>query len=291
MAWHSPRMLAYRHAFHAGNHADVLKHAILVGVLQHMNLKAKGYRVIDTHAGAGAYALGGRLSQMKREYDSGIARLWPRADLPPLVSAYVEQVRAFNGDGALRQYPGSPALAHQLMREQDQLRLFELHATDHAQLAGRMRGDTRVEVRPADGFGVLKAQLPPPTRRGLLLIDPSYEIKTDYVRVLGALREALTRFAECTVVIWLPQLALLDAAKLPQRLKAAATSSAPKGWLLARLSVAHPKERGFGMLGSLVFVANPPHTLAPALRKSLPWLASHLADDESAAGWACESSG
>jgi 23S rRNA (adenine2030-N6)-methyltransferase len=134
-------MLAYRHAFHAGNHADVLKHAILVGVLQHMNLKAKGYRVIDTHAGAGAYALGGRLSQMKREYDSGIARLWPRADLPPLVSAYVEQVRAYNGDGALRQYPGSPALAHQLMREQDQLRLFELRLR-HAQLAGRMRGDT-----------------------------------------------------------------------------------------------------------------------------------------------------
>lgn len=282
-------MLAYRHAFHAGNHADVLKHATLVAVLQHMNLKDKGYRVVDTHAGAGAYALGGKHAQLRREFDTGIARLWGRNDLPPLVRAYVDQVQAFNGEGPLRQYPGSPALAHQLMREQDQLRLFELHATDHGLLAGRMRGDPRVEVKPADGFTVMKAQLPPPTRRGLVLIDPPYEIKTDYTRVLAALREVLTRFAECTVMIWLPQLQLLDAAKLPQRLKAAATGVAPKGWVLARLSVAHPKERGFGMLGSVVFVANPPHTLAPALRKALPFLAEVLAEDEQAAGWACES--
>ena len=285
-------MLAYRHAFHAGNHADVLKHTTLVAVLQHMNLKDKGYRVIDTHAGAGAYALSGRHAQLKREFDTGIARLWGRDDLPPVVQAYVDQVRAFNGEGALRQYPGSPALAHQLMREQDQLRLFELHATDHGLLAGRMRSDPRVEVKPADGFTVLKQQLPPPTRRGVLLIDPSYEVKTDYTRVLATLREALTRFAECTVVIWVPQLQLLDAAKLPQRLKATAATEAPKGWLSARLSVAHPTDtqRGFGMLGSTVFVANPPHTLAPALRKALPWLAQTLGQDEAAAGWACESS-
>ncbi len=283
-------MLAYRHAFHAGNHADVLKHLTLVQVLQHLNQKEKGYRVIDTHAGAGAYALGGRQAQLHREFDSGIARLWGRGDLPRAVQAYVDQVRAFNDGPELRQYPGSPELARRLLRPQDQLRLFELHATDHGQLAGRMRGDARVEVRPADGFTVLKSQLPPPTRRGLLLIDPPYEIKTDYPRVLAALREALTRFAECTVLIWLPQLQLLEAARLPQRLKAAATGVAPKGWLLARLSVAHPKERGFGMLGSLVFVANPPHTLAPALRQALPWLAATLAEDEQAAGWACETS-
>lgn len=283
-------MLAYRHAFHAGNHADVLKHLTLVAVLQHLNRKEKGYRVIDTHAGAGAYALGGRQAQLHREFDTGIARLWGRDDLPPAVQAYVDQVRAFNDGPELRQYPGSPELARRLMRPQDQLRLFELHATDHGQLAGRMRDDARVEVRPADGFTVLKAQLPPPTRRGLLLIDPSYEIKTDYARVLAALREALARFAECTVLIWLPQLQLLEAAKLPQRLKAAAHDVAPKGWLLARLSVRHPRDRGYGMLGSLVFVANPPHTLAPALRKALPWLAATLAEDERAAGWACETS-
>ena len=97
-------MLAYRHAFHAGNHADVLKHAMLVAVLQHMNLKDKVYRVIDTHAGAGAYALGGRHAQMNREFDTGIARLWDQPGLPALVGAYVDQVRLFNGEGALRQY-------------------------------------------------------------------------------------------------------------------------------------------------------------------------------------------
>lgn len=290
VTWHSAGMLAYRHAFHAGNPADVLKHCTLVALLQHLNLKDKAYRVIDTHAGAGAYELGGRHARQHGEFAGGIGRLWARDDLPPLVQAYVEQVRAFNAGPALRRYPGSPELARALLRGHDQLRLFELHATDHAQLAGRMRGDARVEVRPADGFGALKALLPPPSRRALLLIDPSYEIKTDYVRVLGALREALSRFAECVVLVWLPQLQLLDAARLPQRLKAAATGSAPKGWLLARLSVQRPRERGFGMLGSWVFVANPPHTLAPALRQALPWLAETLAVDAEAAGWQCESS-
>lgn len=256
-----------------------------------MNLKDKGYRVVDTHAGAGTYALGGRHAQTRREFDSGIARLWERDDLPAAVQAYVDQVRAFNGEGgSLRQYPGSPMLARALMRPQDSMRLFELHATDHGQLAGRFRTDKQVEVKPADGFVALKTQLPPPTRRGVVLIDPSYEIKTDYTRTLVALREALSRFAECTVVIWLPQLQLLDAAKLPQRLKAAATGVAPKGWLLARLTVARARERGFGMLGSFVFVANPPHTLAPALRQALPWLAEVLAEEPGIGSWTCETS-
>lgn len=284
-------MLAYRHAFHAGNHADVLKHMTLVHVLQHLNQKDKGYRVVDTHAGAGAYALGGRQARLHREFEQGIGALWGREDLPPGVNAYVQQVRAFNTGPALRQYPGSPELARQLLRPQDQLRLFELHPTDHARLADRMRGDARVQVQVADGFAMLKSQLPPPTRRGLLLIDPSYEIKTDYPRVLAAVREALARFADCTVLVWLPQLQLLDAARLPQRLQAAANGQAPKGWLLARLTVQAPRERGLGLLGSLVFVANPPHTLAAALRTALPWLATHLAEDARVAGWDCATGG
>ena len=290
-AWHSPPMLAYRHAFHAGNHADVLKHLTLVHLLQHLSQKDKGYRVIDTHAGAGAYSLGGRQAGLHREYEGGVGRLWDRDDLPPAVQAYVEQLHRFNEGPALRRYPGSPVLAQQLLRAQDQLRLFELHPTDHAKLAGRMRGDARVQVQVADGFTVLKAQLPPSTRRGLLLIDPPYELKTDYARVLGALREALSRFAEGMVLIWLPQVQLVEAARLPQRLKAAAVGVAPKGWLLARLTVQAPRERGLGLLGSLVFVANPPHTLAPALSQALPWLARVLAEDARIAGWACETSG
>jgi 23S rRNA (adenine2030-N6)-methyltransferase len=271
-------MLAYRHAFHAGNHADVLKHVTLVAVLRHMNQKDKGWRYVDTHAGAGGYSLEGEYARKRGEWEGGIARLWDRDDLPAAVADYVALVRGFNADGVLRQVPGSPALAHALQRPQDQLRLFELHPTDHRILASYLGEQPGVEVKSSDGFAALKAQLPPPTRRGLVLIDPSYEIKTDYAKVLAAVREALERFPEGTVMVWLPQLQLLEAAQLPQRLKAAAEARAKKGWLLAGLTVARAGERGFGMLGSTVFVANPPHTLQPLLAEALPWLAAQLGE-------------
>lgn len=281
-------MFAYRHAFHAGNHADVLKHCIFAAVLAHMNLKDKGYRVIDTHAGAGAYALGSPAAQQHREYEQGIGALWQRDDAPPLVRDYVALVRAFETGTRLRHYPGSPALAQMLLRRQDQLRLYELHPSDHAVLHKRFAGIEGAEVHAADGFGALRAMLPPPTRRAVVLIDPPYEIKADYARVLAAVREALARFAEGTVVVWMPQLQLLDAERLPQRLKAAAEGHVRKGWLLARLTVQAPRERGFGMIGSRVFVANPPHTLAAALREALPWLAAVLAAPGVKGEWACE---
>ena len=272
-------MLAYRHAFHAGNHADVLKHVALVAVLRHMAQKEKGYRLIDTHAGAGGYSLESRYAQQRGEFEEGIARLWARDDLPPLVADYVDLVRQFNGGGALTQYPGSPALAQMLLRPQDQLRAFEMHPTDHKILASFLGEWPGAEVAMSDGFAALKGQLPPPTRRGVVLIDPSYEIKTDYARTLAALREALTRFPDAVVMIWLPQLQLLEAAQLPQRLKASAESQAKKGWLHARLTVADADARGFGMLGSSVFIANPPHTLKDGLKAALPWLASVLRPD------------
>jgi 23S rRNA (adenine2030-N6)-methyltransferase len=277
-------MLAYRHAFHAGNHADVLKHLVLTLVLRHMNLKDKGWRYVDTHAGAGGYSLEGDYAKKRGEYEQGIARLWDRDDLPPPLADYVGLVREFNGGDKLKQYPGSPALAQRLMRPQDQLRLFEVHPTDHKILASFLGDVPGVEVRLADGFASLKGQLPPPTRRGVVLIDPSYEIKSDYPRVLAALREALQRFADAVVVVWMPQLQLLEATQLPQRLKAAAASAAKKGWLHAQLTVARADERGFGMLGSSVFVANPPHTLHAALQPLLPWLAQALAQQPGVVG-------
>jgi 23S rRNA (adenine2030-N6)-methyltransferase len=273
-------MLAYRHAFHAGNHADVLKHLVLVAVLRHMAAKEKGFRVVDTHAGAGGYSLESPYAQKRHEHEDGIGRLWAREDLPEAVADYVDLVRQFNSGGALKQYPGSPAFAQMLLRPQDQLRLFELHPTDHKILASYLGEQPGCEVKMADGFESLKGQLPPPTRRGVVLIDPPYEVKTDYVRTLGALREALTRFPECVVVVWLPQLQLLESRQLPNRLKATADAQAKKGWLLARLSVADADARGFGMLGSSVFVANPPHTLRPLLQRTLPWLATTLAQTQ-----------
>ncbi len=265
-------MLAYRHAFHAGNHADVLKHALLVAVLRHMNAKDKPWRLVDTHAGAGAYALHSEQAQKHAEYRLGITKLWQAPALPPLLADYTAQVRVFNPNDELTQYPGSPRFTRQLMRALDQLRLFELHPSDHALLADNFAGDRQVQVQHADGFASLRSLLPPPSRRGVLLIDPSYEIKTDYAEVLTACREALTRFAEGVVIVWYPQLDLRESAQLPQRLKAAADAQAKKGWLHARLTVAEPNDRGFGMLGSGLFVINPPHTLAPALRDALPVL-------------------
>ncbi len=275
-------MLAYRHGFHAGNHADVLKHLVLHQVLQYLNLKDKGWRCVDTHAGAGGYALDGEQARKKGEWEQGIGRLLGRTDLPPPVADYVGLVRAFNDGGAVRQYPGSPAIVQALLRPQDQLRLHELHPTDHKILASYLGDVPGVAVEMSDGFGALKRHLPPPTRRGVVLIDPPYEIKTDYTRTLAALREALERFAEGVVIVWLPQLQLVEAAQLPQRLKAAAEAGAKKGWLHARLTVAQADERGFGMLGSSVFVANPPHTLFGTLQPVMPWLAQALAQFEGA---------
>jgi 23S rRNA (adenine2030-N6)-methyltransferase len=275
-------MLAYRHAFHAGNHADVLKHTILTLVLRYMNLKEKGWRYVDTHAGAGGYSLEGEYARKRGEFVQGIASLWDRSDLPEPVADLVGLVRTFNTGPALKQYPGSPAIAQALMRPQDQLRLFELHPTDHKILASFLGETPGIEVKMSDGFASLKGTLPPPTRRGVVLIDPPYEIKTDYVRALAALREALERFPEAVVLVWLPQVQLVEAAQLPQRLKAAADSGAKKGWLHARLTVAQAVERGFGMMGSSLFVANPPHTLYAELQPVLPWLAQALAQFDAA---------
>jgi len=282
-------MLAYRHAFHAGNHADVLKHLVLTMLLGYLNQKDKGWRYVDTHAGAGGYSLESTYALKHREFDGGIGHLLaPRAAggaLPEPVQAYVELVRQFNDGGALRQYPGSPAIARALMRPQDQLRLFELHPTEHKILDSYLGHEAGCETRLADGYASLKSVLPPPTRRGLTLIDPPYELKTDYAKALGALREALTRFPEGMVMVWLPQVQLVEAAQLPQRLKAAAQAQAKKGWLLARLTVAKGDERGFGLLGSSVFVVNPPHTLNGLLQPVLPWLAQELAQFDGAKGF------
>jgi 23S rRNA (adenine2030-N6)-methyltransferase len=265
-------MLAYRHAFHAGNHADVLKHIVLTQVLRHMNAKDKPYRLIDTHAGAGGYSLEGRYAQKKGEYEQGIARLWDRDDLPAAVADYVGLVRRFNPDGRLTQYPGSPALAQMLLRAQDQLRLFELHPTDHRILASYLGPVKGAEVFDVDGFDGLKGQVPPSTRRAVVLIDPSYEGNGDYAKVVGALRDAITRFAEGVYLVWYPQVTKLEAAQLPRRLEALA----PKGWLHARLTVQQPDRQGFGLAGSGVFVINPPYTLHAQLQHVLPYLTDVL---------------
>ena len=265
-------MLAYRHAFHAGNHADVLKHIVLTAVLRHMNAKEKPYRLVDTHAGAGGYSLESRYAQKKGEYVQGIQRLWDRPDLPPPVADYVEQVRQFNPNARLEQYPGSPAFAQRLLRRGDQLRLFEVHPTDHRILAAFLGAERGVEIFDTDGFDGLKGQVPPSTRRAVVLMDPSYEGHRDYSRVVAALRDAIARFAEGVYIVWYPQVTKLEAAGLPRRLEALA----PKGWLHARLTVQEPDSQGFGLAGSGVFGINPPFTLHEQLLTVMPYLTDVL---------------
>jgi 23S rRNA (adenine2030-N6)-methyltransferase len=272
-------MLSYRHAFHAGNHADVLKHAVLTVLLDHLNLKDKPWWYIDTHAGAGIYDLHGDYARKNAEFDTGIGRLWERGDLPPMLASYVELVRGLNPDGRLRLYPGSPWCAYRRARSDDRLRLFELHGSDHRLLASTFsEAGRQVRIEATDGHAGLKSLLPPPTRRALVLIDPSYEVRSDYPRTVEALKDGLARFAGGTYMAWYPLLQKPDARQLPSRLKAAR----PASWLNVTLSVQAPSKDGFGMHGSGLYIANPPWTLPAILEATLPWLVATLGRDAGA---------
>jgi len=272
-------MLSYRHAFHAGNHADVLKHLLLVQLVRYLTQKDKPFWVIDTHAGAGVYALDTGYATKLAEFETGIGRLWSRKDLPAPLADYVALVRQLNPDGILRLYPGSPWLALHAMREQDRLRLFELHSSDSALLQENFReAARRVAVSATDGFAGLKAVLPPPPRRGLILIDPSYELRDDYRHVVQALKDGLTRFATGVYAIWYPQLARPESQQLLERLK----SAAGRNWLHVALSVRASAADGIGMHGSGMFVINPPWTLHEMLKKVMPYLVTTLGQDAGA---------
>jgi 23S rRNA (adenine2030-N6)-methyltransferase len=280
-------MLSYRHAYHAGNHADVLKHLVLMLCLEHMNAKDKPYQVVDTHAGAGVYGLDSASAQRTGEYLDGIARLWRAQDqrstqatpFPAAVQRLLDLIRTLNPTGGLHKYPGSPWITQAMIRPGDKLRLCELHSTDYALLVRNFgEGNKHTLVDHADGFDVLKAALPPLSRRGLVLIDPSYEMKSDYAKVVAAMKDALTRFATGTYLIWHPMLPLLDANALPDRLK----KLPARHWVHATIQVRAPSTKGHGMHGSGMVVINPPWTLAATLREVLPVIAPLLAQSEDA---------
>ncbi|WP_323072080.1 23S rRNA (adenine(2030)-N(6))-methyltransferase RlmJ [Mycetohabitans endofungorum] len=272
-------MLSYRHAFHAGNHADVLKHCVIVHLLRYLAQKDKAFWYIDTHAGAGAYALHEGYAQKRLEFETGIARLWKRTDLPAPLADYVDAVRALNPDGELRFYPGSPYLAWQTLREQDRMRLFEMHTTEIDVLRSNFRdAGRRAIITGGDGFEAIKALLPPPPRRALTLIDPSYEDKRDYARTLGCVQECLKRFATGVYAIWYPQVTRPEAQRFPAQLKRLRQDR----WLHVALSVGTVPKDGLGLYGSGMFVLNPPYTLTAALHETLPWLVDALGVDRQA---------
>ncbi|QRM19485.1 23S rRNA (adenine(2030)-N(6))-methyltransferase RlmJ [Dechloromonas sp. TW-R-39-2] len=272
-------MLSYRHAFHAGNHADVLKHLILLQIAEYMGEKPAPFWIIDTHAGAGRYTLESAHATKLAEFRDGVGRLWDKKGLPPAAVDYLEFVKMLNPDGQLRHYPGSPWLASQMLRESDRLRLFELHSTDIKLLQECFKtGGRKISVTAGDGFAGLKAQLPPPSRRALVLIDPSYETREDYQAVVKAMQDSLKRFPTGTYAIWYPMLSKLDARQLPGKLK----NLGAKNWLHATLEVKAAARDGFGMNGSGMFIINPPWTLERKLHETLPKLTELMAQGEGA---------
>ncbi len=271
-------MLSYRHAFHAGNHADVLKHLVLVELIGYLAQKDKPFWFIDTHAGAGLYALDTPVALKTAEFRDGIGRLWEQPGLPEPVQAYVEQVRQVNRGGRLLRYPGSPQLALQLLRPADRIHLFDLHSTDSRQLQKQYADERRVRVLAADGFAGLKSLLPPQPRRALVLIDPSYEDRGDYRQVVDAVGDALRRFATGVYMVWYPLLTRREAQRLPEALAALREHD----WLQVELRVKAPSADGIGMEGSGLFVFNAPWTLPGTLEAALPTLVRLLGQDATA---------
>ncbi len=292
-------MLSYRHGFHAGNHADVLKHFVLIQLLEYLGQKDTAYTYIDTHAGAGLYSLDSGYASKNAEFETGIAPLWDRKDIPEALASYLDLIRGLNPSGKLRYYPGSPYCANIGMREQDRLRLFELHPSEikilsenfrkldaHAAEQGKrqmVRGK-RVIISAGDGFESLKALLPPPSRRGMVLIDPPYEVKDDYRRVKVSLEDGIKRFPTGTFAVWYPVLQRQESRSLPEKLKRLQANS----WLNVTLSISGPSPDGFGLRSSGMFILNPPWTLLATLKEVMPYLVKVLGQD-AGAGFVLES--
>ena len=216
------------------------------------------------------------------EAQNGIRKLVPLNEMPDAVADYLDQVERCNSDGLLRFYPGSPQIAAQMMRDRDRLWLYELHSTDLPLLEQHFAGQRQVRVTGSDGFAGLKAHLPPQPKRAAAIIDPPYEDKRDYAKLVDVVADALKRFPQLCLVIWYPQVARRESQQLPDRLRRV-MGDLP--WLHAGLQVRSAPSDGLGLFGSGVWVVNPPYTLAAQLRETLPWLKRHLALDSGARFW------
>ncbi|HGN0049546.1 TPA: 23S rRNA (adenine(2030)-N(6))-methyltransferase RlmJ [Proteus mirabilis] len=260
-------MLSYRHSFHAGNHADVLKHIVQTLIIESLKEKEKPFLYLDTHAGAGRYQLTNAHATRTGEYLEGIARLWQQEEVPELILPYLEAVGSLNTSDELRYYPGSPLLAAKLLREQDLLMLTELHPTDFLLLRTEFSRDKRVRVCREDGFGQLKSKLPPASRRGFALIDPPYELKQDYSAVVKGIVEGYKRFATGTYAIWYPVVHRQQIKRMLKELEATGIRKI----LQIELAV-KPDSDQLGMTASGMIVINPPWKLASQMASILPWL-------------------
>lgn len=265
-------MLSYQHEYHAGNHADVLKHSVLALLIRALQRKPKPLRVLDTHAGSGLYDLGSPEAQRGREFERGIARVLGERPVPPELASYVETVESCN-EGELRIYPGSPGIARSLLREIDHLELFELHPRAHAALEKTFRRDRRVHVHRRDGFEGVLGVVPPPERRGLVLIDPSYETQNDFTRVLDVVPALHRRWANGVIAVWYPLLRSPEARAFVRRLGAL---ELPR---LFQVELEVEPAGSFGLRGSGLVIANLPYGVDAELETLAPWLHRRLAVD------------
>lgn len=267
-------MLSYLHGYHAGNHADVLKHTVLTALLARLVAKIKPLRYIDTHAGAGTYDLRAAAAERNKEYRGGVGKLWDARDMPAAVARWHSLARRFNGEGALRRYPGSPGFASALLRPIDDLYLFERHPAENRALQRAFESHRKAKVLRDDGLTASIGLVPPPSKRALTLVDPSYELRDEHRQVIDYVRKVHTRFATGVIAIWYPIIERRWAERYERALRAAGLTSLAT----YELTVA-TERRGGGLVGSGMFIVNPPWQLDAELGDALPWLAEHLALD------------
>ncbi|HHT7856305.1 23S rRNA (adenine(2030)-N(6))-methyltransferase RlmJ [Pasteurella multocida] len=265
-------MLSYRHSFHAGNHADVLKHLVLMLIIENLQQKEKGFYYLDTHAGVGHYRLFSEEAEKNAEFEQGIARLWQRDDLPEKVARYIKLIKQVNyGGKALRYYAGSPLIAAKMLRPQDRALLTELHPSDYPLLRNNFKEFDNVTTKRDNGFQQLKATLPPKERRGLVLIDPPYELKEDYDLVVNAIEEGYKRFATGIYAIWYPVVLRQQTKRILKGLE----KTGIRKILQIELAV-RPDSDQRGMTASGMIVINPPWTLTQQMQNILPYLTNVL---------------
>ena len=277
-------MFSYRHAFHAGSHADILKHITLIQLVQYLQEKPGALTIIDTHAGAGIYSLEDGFAAVSKEAESGIFRLQQFIEagnlVPESIQQYINCIQNENSEKEIKFYPGSPFILARYLRPQDRLKLFELHPKEIdilRQNIAQLKQAKQIDIDAEDSFSRLKGLLPPPSRRGLVLIDPSYEDKQDYRKLEIAIEEALRRFITGCYAIWYPVISRRESVELPERMKRIVTAN-KRSWLHAELRVENvPGERRLQASG--MFIINPPWTLEKQLAEAMPVLIKALGLD------------
>ena len=254
-------MLSYRHGFHAGNYADVLKHSALSLILEYMCKKDKPFAYIDTHAGAGSYSLLSDMALKTGEFNQGVMKLWGANGLPKELMPYMHALKNQNKTEVLRYYPGSPQVALAFLRSQDAMSLFELHPKDVDILTKNTPSKSRFKIEKKDGYEGLKSALPPVSRRGVILIDPSYELKYDYKVSIRAIEAAMKRFETGVYMLWYP---VVDR-KMVQSMERQWSKSGVKNILQIEYC-REPDSLGYGMTGTGLFIVNPPWHLAEQMK-------------------------